>query len=784
MPFAKVHFKDSKIGTVADVEGFYRIETYYATDSLIASVVGYKDTAIAIIKDKSQKVDFHLSETVQGLKTHVVQASKRDKTEDPAWGIWRSVQANKGINNREKLRSYQYEVYNKIEFDLNNLTEKFTKRKVFKNFDFIFDNVDSSGNKPYLPMFMTESLSDFYFRKDPKSEKEFIKATRISGVKNESVSQFMGDMYQNVNIYDSRISVFGKTFISPLSGTAKLYYNMYLLDSAFIDNYWCYKIRFMPKRKQEPTFVGDMWVHDTTFAIKRVNAEIAEDANINFVNYLEVKQEYEQVEDEIWMLVKDELFVDLYLTDNTMGFYGRKSTSYADFVINQPKADEFYSGGQNIYIADDVGDKSDAFWESARHDTLSKNERIIFEMMDTLEQIPTVQSYIDIVTILLTGYKELGKIEIGPFTKFYSFNQIEGHRFGFGGRTSNNFSTRIEFSGNVAYGLKDEQWKYGGGFRYMVSKTPRQVLSASYSYDMEQLGQGQNAFSEDNVLASLLRRNPNNKLTYVTDIKGSYNHEWFPGFNSELKLRWRDMVPAPGLEYLKYNPEGAAEIISNITASEISFYTRFAYDEKFVSGEFDRISLGTRYPVLELQYSYGIPDLFGADYEYNKALVRIKHWFPVGILGWTKYTIEAGKYWGTLPYPLLELHDGNETYFYQNATFNTMNFFEFVSDSYVTLFLTHHFDGFFFNRVPLFRKLKWREVVSFNAAIGQFDDKHLSAMALLPNMYTLEQPFMEVAVGVENIFKILRVDFIKRLNYLDHPNIVNWGIRAMFDVDF
>ena len=244
------------------------------------------------------------------------------------------------------------------------------------------------------------------------------------------------------------------------------------------------------------------------------------------------------------------------------------------------------------------------------------------------------------------------------------------------------------------------------------------------------------------------------------------------------------MQPSDSLNFTRTDAFGTVSDVNSIKSTEVSFHTRFAYDEKFVSGEFDRISLGTRYPVLEFQYTYGIPDWFGSDYEFHRAVFAIKHWYPVGIWGWSKYRIQAGKYWGTLPYPLLELHDGNETYFYQTMTFNTMNFFEFVSDEYVTLFFTHHFDGLLFNKIPLLRKLKWREVASFNAAWGRFDNKHRSELDLLPNMSPLGVPYMEAAVGIENIFKVLRVDVIKRLNYLEHPNIVKWGIRAMFDVDF
>lgn len=786
LPFVKIYFQGTKIATSTDFEGKYKLESYYASDSLIAHLVGYGKVTKFVEKDKTQTINFELADAVSDLGPLVVTGNKKDKRDDPAWELWKNVQKYKKINDREKLEAYQYETYNKVEFDLNNLTEKFTNRKVFKPFDFIFDNVDSTDEKPYLPLFMTESLSDFYYRKNPKAEREYVKATQISGVKNESVSQFMGDMYQNVNIYDSRISVFGKSFISPLSGTARLYYDLFLVDSTNINGYWCYKLTFLPKRKQEPTFTGEVWITDTTYAVKKVRAAVAEDANINFVQELVVEQEYDQVDKEVWMLTEDRLFVDLYLTDKTMGFYGRKTTSYRDFVINQPKADEFYQGGQNIFVADDVNDKPDSFWQEHRHHQLTEKEQRIFDMMDTLETIPQVQTYVDIVTLFVTGYKEFGKVEIGPITKIISSNPVEGFRLGFGLRTSNQFSTRLEFSGWGAYGFTDKIFKYRGGFRYMVSKQPRQVLAGSYKYDVEQLGLGSGAISEDNMLSSIARRRPIRSFALINESEISYDHEWFPGFNSKVIFNWSQRTPHPNgnLIYERHDINGNVHNINYLTNSEVSFHTRFAYDEKFVSGEFDRISLGTKYPVLNARYSYGIPNFLNGNTEYHKATFSIRHWFPIGILGWSSYRFEMGKYWGSVPYPLLEIFDGNETYYFMTTAFNTMNYFEFVSDTYATGRFTHHFDGFFLNRIPLFRRLKWREVISVKAAVGSFDSKHEDVMELLPNMHTLRAPFVEASVGIENIFKILRVDVIKRLNYLDNPDIIKWGIRARFDVDF
>ncbi|NNE54689.1 MAG: carboxypeptidase-like regulatory domain-containing protein, partial [Flavobacteriales bacterium] len=661
MPFVNIHFKNSKIGTTTDLDGRYRIETYYATDSLVASFIGYNFQVKSVNKDVSQTVNFELTISSVELKTAEVVATDE---ENPAHPVVRNVLKNKKINNREKLDAYEYELYNKVEFDLNNITDEFRERRIFKPFEFVFDNLDSTEEKIYLPVFMTESLSNFYFRRNPKTEKEVITATKVSGIENNSVSQFLGDMYQSVNIYDNNVIVFGKSFVSPISNLGFGFYNYYLMDSAYIDNKWCYMIKFTPKRKQELTFDGEMWVNDTTYAVKKVTGTIADDANINFIYGLSVQQEFDEVEPEVWMLSQEELVVDFNVTDKTMGFYGRKTTTYKDFVINKPRSDDFYRGLSDVIVADDANEKPPEFWDDARHIKLTENEQAVYSMVDTIQNVPQFRTVVDIITLFVSGYKVMGNFELGPYYTLYSFNPIEGNRFRLGGRTSNAFSTRLMLEGYTAYGLRDEKFKYGGGVTYMMSKNPRMVIYAGGKKDIEQLGQAEGAFREDNVLSSIFRRNPASKLTAVTETKTYLEREWFYGLSNRLMFTHRVLRPLGDLRYERYNDADNLVPVSSLTTSEVTLYTRFAYKEKFVSGEFERISLGTKYPTLEVAYSVGIPDVWGSDYEYQKALIRVKDKVLFGPLGYMKVRLEAGKIWGKLPFPLLQLHQGNETFFY------------------------------------------------------------------------------------------------------------------------
>lgn len=792
IPFASIAFIDSRIGASSDMDGNYVIDTYYPTDSIRVTSVGYIARGFAVKKDKAQIIDIVLQPNSFELAEVVIKPTE----ENPAFGILRRVIRNKPVNNREKLAAYQYDAYNKIEFDLNNITEEFSQKKLFKPFAFIFDNIDSTDAKPYLPIFMTESLSEVYYRQAPKKQREFIRGTKVSGIENESVSQFMGDMYQNVNIYDNFLVIFGKNFISPIADGGKGYYDYYLTDSAFVGKYWCYKLKFSPKRPQELAFNGEMWISDTTYAVHRIEAGIASGANLNFVQGFWVKQQYDQVQNEVWMLTRDELVVDLNVIRDTgeknknavQGFYGRRTATYKDFVINQVKPPEFYEGVDDVVIELDPLSLGADYWDQNRHVPLTAKENAIYHMVDTMKTIPRFRTYVDIVSTIVTGYYEKGKVELGPYFTTISYNPVEGMRFRAGGRTSNDFSTWLEFEGYTAYGLLDERFKFGLATRGFISKEPRLLYRASYKHDIEQLGQSINAFRNDNILGSVFRRNPNTKLTDVEEWKASLEREWFHGFTNEVMVRYRTLQPLGALRYerLKFEPGPQLTNVGSIRTAEVSLNTRFAYGEKYVSGEFDRIAVGIlKYPTLELHLAYGVPDALNSDYEYTKIVARSYKRWQLGALGWSRTTIEGGRIFGTLPYPLLAIHSGNETFYLDDASFNTMNFFEFISDRYVQFFGEHHFEGLFLNRIPLMRRLKWREVATFKAVAGDLSSKHYTELLLLPGMYSLYNgPFMEASAGIENILKVLRFDIIWRLRYNDHERTAPWALRAKLYINF
>ncbi len=775
IPFANVFFKNTTIGVSAGFNGEFSFEVDTPKDTLAASSLGYNISYLRIKKGSFQNVEFRLDPSKISLQEVEIFAES-----DPALIIFNKMIENKEKNNPEEFDFFEYRLYNKIEIDANNVNDRFKKSGLMKKFQIVFQYIDTStiNGKAYLPVFFTESVSRIYKKSNPKSTKEVIYGSQISGYENESLGQFMGGLYQEVNIYDNFISIFDKNFISPVSVNGRNSYEYVVLDTVLLNGKSCFHLMFKPRRKQELTFVGELWVHDTSFAAAKVDMKAAVDANINYINDIAIVQEYDFINQKHWVLIQDKIVLDLNVIENSMkvpGFFTSRTSFYSDFKFNETPPDSIFSTMISTIMTDSVNQKTEDFWNENRDVPLSRNEQGIYEMVDSVQSIPLYKTYINVIYMLTSGYLEKGLFEFGPTYKSISFNTTEGFRLRLGGRTSNSFSTRLMLKGYMAYGFKDEQIKGGGGFLYMLKKNPFRKIGADFKYDLEQLGQKNASFSDDNFLTSIFRRSPNDKKSLVEGYKVYYDHEWFGGFNTAVSFNQRKMFPVGDLRFQIWDGEKYITVES-IKTSELSLKARFAYKEKFLMGEFERISLGTKYPILELNMTYGIPGLFASGDEYFRMSFQIKHWFNIAGYGWSKYVVETGKLWGTVPYPLLEIAPGNQTLISDQYAYNLMNYYEFINDEYLSIFYTHHFDGLFFNHIPFLRKLKWREVIHAKGIIGNISEANAQFSVFPSYSYSLTRPYYEMGVGIENILKIGRIDFIWRLNHHDHPNTQKFGI--------
>lgn len=780
MPFVSIIGVGTTQGAVSDIDGNFDLTITSHVDSIRAVYVGYKPTTLKVQQGITQVINIGMAPEGNELAAVEIHPG-----ENPAVTILKQVYKHKDDNDKVKLDAYQYEVYNKLEFDLNNIDPKFQQRKVMKPVQFIFDNIDSTNpsEKPHLPLFFSESISEVYFLRSPRCQKEVIKGSKVSGVSDASVAQFTGDMYQNVDIYKNDILVFGKIFVSPVSNNGVAFYKYYLVDSMVIDGHWCYQIQFKPRRKQELLFVGNVWIADTSFAVKRLEMNIVDDANINYINSFYVIQEFDNTSGA-WMMTRERVIGDFTMADKKMGFYGRKTTSYKDIVINKPMDNDFYTRTDNLVVEKGAETRNDSFWVASRHDSLNKTEQGIYQMVDSVQHLKIYHSWETAVITAYTGYYTIGPIDYGPWYKTISANPIEGTRFRVGGRTSNNFSRWLELSGYAAYGTKDELFKYTFGFKTYITKKPRQITGVFYKNDNEILGLSNNAFTTDNVLATLFRTNPLSNFTHVEQYEYWYELEPFKGFNMKLSFVSRNMYPI-GDGYVHPLPNGETENFQRITTSEVRANIRLAYNEKYIESTFSRASMGTKYPIVQIQYIEGLKGVFGSHYNYRKLSINVDDRLRFGVFGYTNYILEAGKTWGLVPYPLMVIHPGNETYVYDWSAFNLMRLYEFTSDQYAQATIIHHFDGFFLNHIPLMRKLKWREVATFKWLVGSVNERNRNELLFPTGLYTLSHgPYMEAGAGIENIFKFFRVDCFWRLSYLDNPNVKPVGIRVSLQVIF
>jgi hypothetical protein len=789
LPFVNIIILKTTDGTLTDFEGRYALEVNTKGDSIRYSLMGYKTITRKIAQHQFQNIDLVMAQNKIMLPEVTIHY-----TGNPAEMILNKIIKNRDKNSMQTFNAYQYHAYTKIEIDANNITEKFKNRKLLKPFDFVFNYIDTSTltGKSFLPVFLTETTSDVFYRKSPRARKEIITGSKISGLENESVSQFLGNLSEEIDVYKDFITLFEKNFVCPISSFGTDYYHYYLVDSAYIGNKWCYHIMFKPRRKQELTFSGNFWVNDTSFAIKNIEMRIATDANINFVNDLAIQQEYKWTNDKFWMKTKDHLVVDFNIAQKSkkiVGFFGHKTTICSDFQFDIPENRKFFSIPTDVFIEPKASEKTDEFWSEQRPEKLSKTEKGIYQMVDSVKTIHIFKTYQDVIYGIITGYLTWGNWELGPYFKTFSYNSIEGGRLRLGARTGNDFSHTIQLEGYVAYGLGDLTYKAGGDLIYMFSKNPRRDLTLSIKHDVEQLGMSLGAFSTDNILTSIFHRGPNNKLSMVTEYKGGYEHEWFNGLINTVQFIHREIFPLGTTNFTVFpNNRSDTMKMTKIYTSEINIGARLSFKERFISTDFYRYTVSSNYPIIQLSYSYGIPKFLNSDFEYHKLTLNISQWFNFATIGWSKYMIEGGKIWGTLPYPLLKIHDGNQTFLWDELASNLMNYYEFVSDEYVNFYYTHHFDGLLFNKIPLLRKLRWREVVTTRLIYGTLSAKNQSYSKFPDILHPLgAAPYWEAGAGIENILRFIRVDAVWRLTHLNdaqNPNVARFGVFVSFNFTF
>ncbi|MDX2046046.1 MAG: DUF5686 family protein, partial [Chitinophagaceae bacterium] len=723
IPFASVQFKNTGYGKLSDSAGSFSFYfRQWPSDTIIVTYVGFRDEVVIV--DTSQTQISLVINMQRGKPTTEVVVRGRINR---GLLLWRRIVKNKPVNNRRKFDSYSYELYNKLEIDLNKVNKDRLQRSILpKPFKFILNNVDTvSEENPILPVYLTETISDYYYQRSPKKYKEIIKANKTVGVKNESVSRLLGGMYQNVNVYNNFIPVFDKQFVSPISDNGDAFYTYKVPDTQFIGNKRYFHFVFYPKHKGENTFQGDAWIADSSFAVQKMNLQLSPGVNVNFIEKLSMVQEFQLVNDSIWFIAKDKFVADFSLIGKkTFNFIGRKTTTYRKVVTDDSTAFAVLGDSklkEEIVLADQSLEKPEEYWQEARHEELNKNEQAIYKTMDTLLKMPAFKAYTEWINFIATGYKNVGNYQIGPWFNWISGNIYEGFRLRFDLGTNKNFSKKIYFSGYLAYGFKDKGFKGKFETLYLLNKTPRSYLYAKYRNDIDY---GQTYFDEvayDNIFALAFRKSQVPiKLIRVNHQQLEYFKEWKTGFSVLFAANRKQFDPLVNLPPKQnFQPVKGGEVFNNFEAS-IQF--RFAYLERFLENNFFRTSLGSDYPIVELRYAKGIAGVLKSSYDYSKISINISDYIKIPPLGTLYAEAHAGRTFGTLPYMLLNIAPGNEIYFYNKYAFSLMNRFEYIMDRYAEINVEHNIGNGLFRLIPVTRVLKFRQFWNAKIIWGDLSD--------------------------------------------------------------
>ncbi|WP_348799762.1 DUF5686 and carboxypeptidase-like regulatory domain-containing protein [Flavobacterium adhaerens] len=791
VPYANVVFKNSSIGTVTNEDGRFYLESPQTFSTLIITSVGFSDKEIELTKAINYNFTIELKEQ-QELKEVVIYTGKTSKKNNPALDILRKIWEKKKKNGLYQFAQYQMEKYEKVEFDINSIDSAYKKQRIFKGMEFIFNHVDTSKvtGKTYLPIFINEALIDVYGDNKMSKVKEITKANKTSGFDgNQQILSFIKDLYSDYNIYNNYIELFDKSFTSPLSRTGIDVYNYVLKDTAYIDNKLCFNIVFYPRRKSELTFKGDFWVNDTTFAIKKINMAVTKSANINWVKDIYVEQEFEVLNDSVFLLTKDYLMSDFAFNkkDKSKGVYGKRTTFYQNHKFDIPKPASFYKEDVN-YVDKSIYKKSDEYWEEHRFEKLSKDELGVYKMLDTLKTVPAFKQMTDVVTILASGYINYNNFDIGPLFSTFGYNEVEGFRTRIGGRTYFGPDDPWRVQGFLAYGANDNKFKYGFAGKWMIDKKNRIIISGGNRRDIEQLG-SQLTTSND-ILArnygssAFFTTGSNGKLTSISLTNAYISIEPLKNLTFQTGITYKKLESASPVFSIDYyttlptaaNPSGV--IKSTTTQSEFNIQAEFTPNRRTIAYGVERSVANTPYSTIYVNFSQGYKGIWNSDFNYKKLELYYKQPITIGPLGRTNLIFELGKTFGTVPLGLMSVIPGNQTFFTVENAFSNLNYYEFVTDTYATMQWYHDFNGRLFARVPFLRKLNWREIIGIKGAYGTVSDANRAINASGVEYLAPEDIYWEYNAGIGNIFKIFRLDFSWRGSYRDMPNINKFAVKA------
>ena len=790
--YANVAFKNSNIGIVSDENGKFYLQSDKTYTNLIVSFVGFETVEIILTKPVTYDMKI-LMKSENILSEVVVFSGKTSKKNNPAIDILRKIWERRRKNGLKMFNQYQYDKYEKVEFDLNTIDSAFMKKKIFKGMEFVFDKIDTSNvtGKTYLPIFINEAISKVYGDNKMGKTKEVLIANKNSGLGNgDGVNTFIKDLYNDYDVYDNYLYFFDKSFTSPLSRTGIDVYNYVLADSAFIQDKWCFNIIFYPRRKSELTFKGHFWVNDSTFAIKNINMAATKSANINWVKDIYIEQDFDVLNDSVFLLSRDYMMSDFAINkkESSKGVYGKRTTLYKNHKFDEVMPDKFYKEDVNKFDVS-VFEKPDEYWEQNRFEKLNKDELGIYRTIDTLKTVKKFKQIYNLVSILGSGYVGFNNFDYGPIFSTFGYNEVEGIRLRVGGRTYFGPNDPWRIQGYTAYGFDDNKFKYGLSGKWMIDKKNRIIIEGGNRRDIEQIGASltttNDVMGRSFASSALFTSGSNGKLTNINLSTISIEIEPIKNVTIQTGFSYRTLESASPTFSLDYYTDNTYTTTrSDVKQSEINLQIEYTPKKKTVGYGVERLIVDSPYSRFFINYSQGLKGVMNSDFDYRKIQLYYKQPVIIGAIGRSNFIMELGKTYGQIPLGLMSVVPGNQTYFSIENTFNNLNFYEFVADEYATLQWNHNFHGKIFARIPYLRKLNLREIVGIKSVYGTVSNENNLINASGLAYVSPKNPYWEYSAGIGNIFKVFRLDFSWRGNYRNLPNTNNFAIKGSFGFYF
>lgn len=817
--YITVQYEGKGVGGISNANGEYQVETRKGWDELTFSAVGYITKKVKlkpgtrVLNVKLQSDDIMLSEVVVKPKKE-----KYSRKNNPAVEFMKKVIENKKALKLEENDYYQYQKYEKMKMSLNDVTPDKMEKGIYKKFSFFKDQVEVSPktNKMILPISIKETASKTIFRKSPKSEKTIIEGMNSTGIEEffntgDMLGTILTDVFSDINIYDDDIRLLQRRFVSPIGRGAISFYKYYLMDTLMVDRQECVHLTFVPQNPQDFGFTGHLYVvKDSTYAVKKCTMKLPKKTGVNFVENLDIVQQFEQLPDGNWVLTDDDMTVELHFVKGIQGLEVQRTTKYSDYQFTEIEPRLFRLKGNVIKEANMLA-KSDEYWAKVRQVPLTKKESTMDVFMNRIEQIPGFKYVIFGAKALIENFVETGskkhpsKFDFGPINTMITSNYVNGTRFRLSGMTTGNLDPHWSLSGYGAYGTKDKKWFYSGQVAYSFNKReyvlwefPKHYIAFKYTYDVMSPMDKYLATDKDNLFVGW-KWTTVDQMSYMRDATLTYELETNTGFSVQAMARHRNDQPAGILQYWKNNGgtpgtwDEKNTLVHDITTTELGLTLRYAPGETFVNTKQRRVPVSLDAPIFSLSHTSGFKGVLGGEYNFNltEASIRKRFWF--GSWGKLDITARAGAQWNTVPFPLLNLPMANLSYITQNnESFNLINNMEFLNDRYASLNLSYDMNGKLFNRIPLIKKLKWREMFRVRGLWGTLTDKNNPYKSSNPDLFLFptrdgvptshimdKTPYVEASVGIYNIFKLLHIEYVRRLTYTDIPGTKNWGIRFM-----